>query len=232
MPFFMRKDLIMNEKIKAKAVSAAFSFVAFILFTIVVKVFDVQPIGLNDTNIGCATINSAMQRLIGTNDFWYRYTEILGYFAIVCMFAFALVAFCMLVRKKSLKGVDYRLYALGVFYVIMLAFYVFFEKVIINYRPVLEDGELEASYPSSHTMLIICVMITAVHQFSYLLSKKTMRDAASAAACILAVSAPVGRLLAGVHWFTDIIGGILLSIALIALYHLMCTVIASRISKT
>ena len=100
-----------------------------------------------------------------------------------------------------------------------MAFYVFCEVVVINYRPVILEEGLEASYPSSHTVLVCCVMTTAIMQCVRLIKHEMLRNTAVLFSALMIVIMVVGRLLSGVHWFTDIVGGILLSVALVWLYY-------------
>ena len=121
-------------------------------------------------------------------------------------------------RRKSLFRVDRSILALGVFYIVLLAAYVFFEAFPVNYRPVLIDGRLEASYPSSTTLLTLCAMTTAAMQFNSRIKNRRFSRCLllimSAFTCLMVLA----RLISGVHWFSDIIGGILLGTALIMLY--------------
>ena len=97
---------------------------------------------------------------------------------------------------------------------------------------VLTDGALEASYPSSHTMLVICIMGTAIMQFRRLLpEKKGLRIFLDGAAVLLIVVTVVGRLLSGVHWFTDILAGVLLSSALVMLYFSALTWLEEKVRR-
>ena len=123
-----------------------------------------------------------------------------------------------LIRRKSLKKVDFEILALGAFYIVIAAFYVFFELAIVNYRPIILGAAPEASYPSSHTVLAVCVLGSAIVVVHRKLNSRPWRIAAEAAFAALAVVIVVGRLLSGAHWLTDIIGGLLLSAALVSGY--------------
>lgn len=101
-------------------------------------------------------------------------------------------------------------------------------KVAYFYRPVLIDGVLEASYPSSTTMLVMCIMPTAMMQFHRLIQSNKIRKSINTLCGIFTVFMVVGRILSGVHWLTDIFGGILLSVALIMLYHSINQFIESK----
>ena len=118
---------------------------------------------------------------------------------------------------RELK-VDFAIYAMAVIYVITALFYLMFEVVIINYRPILEDGELEASFPSSHTMLAVSVFGSAIVYAIYRIKDDLIKKIVVIASAILAAGMALGRLISGVHWFTDILGGVLLGCAIVSLY--------------
>ena len=114
---------------------------------------------------------------------------------------------------------DYNILILGGFYIVVMAVYVLFEVFVVNYRPVLIGGILEASYPSSTTMLVMCVMPTAIMQFSARIKNNILKRFVASAITVFVVFMVIGRLLSGVHWFTDIIGGALLSAGLVMMYR-------------
>lgn len=194
-------------------------FLVFVIFTALVKIVDVQAIGPQNSEIGFAAINGAVRDAIGYNPFWEGITDWLGYIAIGVALGFALFAGFQLIKGKSLKAVDPCLLALGGFYVIVVVFYALFEVLVINYRPVILEAELEASYPSSHTMLSVCIMATAMILFArYFREKRIVWLVADVIAGVILLMTVIGRFFAGIHWMTDIIGGLLLSISLVLLY--------------
>ena len=173
--------------------------------------------------VGFATINQFVFDLIGVHSIWYDITGWLGVFAILVALGFAAVGLYQLLKRKSLRKVDREISILGTFYVLVIGFYLFFEQVVINYRPVILDNVLEPSYPSSHTILVVCIMATAALQLhSFFPNKKKFCFGMDLVAAFLVTLTVIGRLMAGVHWFTDLVGGLLLSAALVALY---CAVI-------
>lgn len=184
-----------------------------ILYTFLVKVVDVKSIGPKKSEVGFSTINELFKNIIGSNMTIYKITEILGLLVFVICFFYAGVGIYQLIKRKSLKEVDKEIYLVGAFYVLILLLYFAFDKIEINYRPILIDGVLEASFPSSHTMLAICVCTS-----SFILSSKYIKkynDLINIITFILMLSVFIGRLISGVHWLSDIIGGIIISITLL-----------------
>lgn len=208
------------KKAKIGFITSGVLFVVFVLFTILVANVDLQPIGPDSSIVGFAGLNGAVADAVGVHMFWYHLTDVLGYLAILVVLFFGLLGVLQLVKGKSLAKVDADIYVLGGFYVLVILFYVIFEVVSVNYRPVILDPAqgLEASYPSSHTMLALCVFTTAIFQFQSRIKNQQVCRVIEIVMAVLIVLTVGGRLLSGVHWFTDIIGSILLSASLIALY--------------
>ena len=194
-------------------------FVCFILFTMLVKTVDRKPIGPNGSLVGLAGMNGAIFRNAGTSNMWYGLSTFFGVLVILVVVGFACLGAYELIRTRDLMGVDPDIYALAVIYVIMAVFYIIFDKaVIINYRPLLEDGELAASYPSSHTLMAVTVIGTAIIALYKRLRDERLRTIVCGALLALMLCAVLTRTLSGYHWFTDILGGLLLGSSLIALY--------------
>ena len=156
----------MEKKNKKRFVLGTSLIVAFVLWTVFVRLVDVQPIGPEGSSVGFATLNGFVHELTGVNWVLYTITDWLGLVPIAVALGFAILGLAQLIGRKSLWNVDHSILALGVFYIAVMAAYVFFEIVVINYRPTLIDGYLEASYPSSTTMLVMCVMPTAASQLN------------------------------------------------------------------
>ncbi len=207
-----------TRKTKVCFVTSGLLLLLFILLIGAVQYFDVQEIGPKNSQIGLATINGCVFDFFGVNLIWYNITDWLGVVAILVAFGFAILGFVQMIRRKGIMGVDADILALGVFYVVVVVLYIFFEVYIVNYRPVILYENLEASFPSSHTMIVLCIMATAMMQFHMRIKKKMPRLIMETLSVLLMVITVFGRLISGVHWFTDILGGILLSMALILIY--------------
>lgn len=206
------------KKIKISYLISSLLLFISIFFTFLVKTMDVAPVGVNNSEIGFSTLNKFMFDTIGTNDAWYTITDILGLIALLGAATYAVIGVLQLIKRKSLFKVDKEIVLLGVFFFITIIVYVLFEKLAINYRPVLVEGILEASYPSSHTLLIICLCGSIVIVNKCLFKQDIFKYINIFLIGILCITV-VGRLLSGVHWFTDIIGGILIASTLLMTFY-------------
>ena len=208
----------MKKKNSKTILVALGTLVAFALWTFLIRCVDVQPIGPNGSRVGFAAINGAFHALTGVHWGLYTVTDWLGLIPIVFVLGFAILGLVQLVRRRSLFKVDRSILVLGGFYIVVMAMYLLFEEVVINYRPVLIDSNLEASYPSSTTMLALCVLPTAMMQLKSRIRHIAVRRAVLVTIGALTAFMVVGRLISGAHWLTDIIGGVLLSVGLVMLY--------------
>ena len=77
---------------------------------------------------------------------------------------------------------------------------------------------MEASYPSSTTLLVLSVMPALIEQIQCRLSGITAKRIIKIVAIAFSAFMVIGRLISGVHWFTDIVGGVLLSAGLFTVY--------------
>ena len=198
---------------------AAGMLAAFLLWTAAVRLVDVRAIGPRETAVGFAAVNGFVHDLTGVHMVLYTVTDWLGLVPLAVAMGFAGLGLAQWIRRKRLLKVDRSILALGGFYLVTMAAYILFELLPINYRPVLIEGRLEVSYPSSTTMLALCVMPTAAMQLKARIKNAGLRKWVSAGITGFAVFMVVGRLLSGVHWFTDIVGGVLLSGGLMGLYR-------------
>ncbi len=205
--------------------------ITFILFTLIVKFIEVKPIGPQESSVGFATLNGWIHNLFGINMILYNITDWASVLTLPIMLGFATLGLCQLIKRKKLFKVDNSILVLGGFYIIVFAFYLFFEYFIVNYRPVLIDGFLEASYPSSTTMLVMCVIPTAMIQFNRLIKNNKAKNIVNIFCGVFTGLMVMGRLVSGVHWLTDILGGALLSTALVMLYFSVNKLIDSKKSN-
>ena len=212
----------MKNKNQRMILMAIGNLAGFVLWTILASLLDVQCIGPQKSAVGFATVNGWFHDLTGVHMELYVLTDWLSLIPLGIVVGFAILGLSQWIRRKSLGKVDRDLLLLGGFYGLVLLMYVLFEGLEINYRPVLIEGILEASYPSSTTMLVLCVMLTAVMQANMRIRNPKWKNWLAWTLWIFTAVMVVGRLISGVHWLTDIIGGILLSNGLVLLYRTMC----------
>ena len=192
---------------------------AFVLWTVAISFVDVRAIGPQGSSVGFAGINGYVHNLTGVHFSLYNITDWLGLVPLFVCMGFGILGLVQWIKRKSICKVDHDILILGGFYIITIAAYLLFESVVINYRPVLINGYLEASYPSSTTLLVMCVMPTAVMQFNSRIRNKLLRNIVAATLVAFIAFMVIGRLLSGVHWLTDIVGGALLSTGLVLMYR-------------
>ena len=191
----------------------------FVVWTIVLKFVDVQTIGPQGSSVGFATLNRFIHNFTGVHMSLYIITDWLGLVPICFIMGFGILGLCQWIKRKNLFKVDYSILTLGGFYIVVMALYIFFEMFVINYRPILINGNLEVSYPSSTTMLVACVMPTAIMQFNSCIKNSGFKKCVNILIVAFIAFMVIGRLLSGVHWFSDIIGGTILSCGLVLIYH-------------
>ena len=193
--------------------------VAFLLWTVAIQFVDMQEIGPRESTVGFATINHFVHTLTGVHMSLYTITDWLGLVPLMFVMGFGALGLIQWIKRKHLLKVDYSILVLGGFYIIVMAVYVLFEMFVVNYRPVLINGYLETSYPSSTTMLVMCVMPTAIMQFNARIKNDILKRCVSSTIIAFIVFMVIGRLISGVHWFTDIVGGALVSASLVLMYR-------------
>ena len=209
----------MKKKSRRNLYRSISLLLAFVLWTIAVRYVDVRAIGPDGSSVGFAAINVLVHKLTGVHMLLYDITDWLGLVPIFVALGFAVLGLGQWIKRKKLSRVDYSIFVLGGFYVAVMIVYVLFETVTVNYRPVLIDGILETSYPSSTTLLVMCVMPTAIMQFNSRIQNATHKKCLSLFVVVFIIFMVVGRLLSGVHWVTDIVGGALLSAGLVMMYR-------------
>ena len=192
--------------------------VSFAVWTALIQIVDVQPIGQNGTDIGFASFNHWFHKLTGVHMTIYTITDWLGLIPLFVCMIFGVIGMVQLIKRRSLFKVDYDIIFLGMYYIIVIFSYLVFEMIPINYRPILIEGFMEASYPSSTTLLVLSVMPTLIFQVNLRLKNVSLKKMICILTSIFSAFMVIGRLVSGVHWFTDIVGSVLLSAGLFCIY--------------
>ena len=216
---------------KKKLFTGSTLLIAFTVWTILIQFIDVQAVGVNGTKIGFAAINTWFHKLTGVHLTVYTVTDWLGLVPICICGFFGVVGLRQLVKRKSLFKVDADIILLGIYYVVVIFAYLIFEMIPINYRPILIDGIMEASYPSSTTLLVLSVMPSLKFQMVRRSRNAALRNTVNVLATAFSVFMVIGRLLSGVHWCTDIIASVLLSTGLFKLYQFSVGFVEQRKSE-
>ena len=207
------------KKSKKELFASVGLLTALVIWTLLVKFYDVQAIGPNASEVGLANINGFVHKLFGVNMTLYTVTDRLGLVPLFIAFGFGIFGLVQWIKRKSVFKVDADILVLGGFYVAVIASFLLFEKIALNYRPILINGVLEASYPSSTTLLVMCVMPTTAMQICKRFKSSALRKILIVSIYIFTAFMVIGRLVSGVHWFSDIVGGSLTSAWLVTLYH-------------
>ena len=205
----------------SRIITAGIGLLLTVILIALVRLVDVAPIGADGTSIGLSHLNQFVFDLFGVNMLWYNITDWLGVAAVLTGFVFAVTGLVQLIKRRSLLKVDREILSLGGLYIVVIGLYLFFENVIINYRPIImpDNTSPEASFPSSHTMLVCVIMGSAAMLINRYIRNKPLNRILRAVCYVIIGVTVVGRLIAGVHWFTDILGGILISVTLLSLYE-------------
>ncbi len=211
-----------------KLIMAIALLLCFAFWTLLILTIDVRPVGVNNTDIGFATLNTWFHNLLGVHMSLYVITDWLSLIPLSVCSLFAGIGLGQLIKRRSLKKVDKDIILLGIYYILVIICFVGFEFVPINYRPILIEGLMEVSYPSSTTLLVLSVMPTLIFQSKRRFTNAKFRKVACKFAYLYSSFMVIGRLLSGVHWVTDIIGGILLSAGLFLMYIAIVEICENR----
>lgn len=207
-------------KNKKWIISTSVVSVIALVYTILIAFVDRNAIGANDSVVGFSKINKYFLDLLKFNNAFYNITKYTGIIIILIAVIYMIIALIELIKRKKYKEVDSELIFAGVFYIALIIIYFVFELLKINYRPILMDGVLEPSYPSSHTMLAVFICVTALLINKKIIKNTPLKITIDTITIIIGLVTVIGRIISGVHWITDIIGGILISTALVLGYVL------------
>ena len=209
----------MKRNGKRKLIAGSILLASFAVWTAMLRLVDVQPLGQNGTDIGFATRNVWFHQMTGVHMMLYIITDWLGLLPIFVCMIFGGLGLVQWIKRRSLWKVDGDIIFLGIYYVVVIICYLAFEKIPVNYRPVLINGNMEVSYPSSTTLLVLCVMPTLIEQMSRRVKDKMLNTVTQLLTIAFSVFMVIGRLISGVHWLTDIVGAVLLSTGLFCMYE-------------
>ncbi len=215
-----------------KGIAVGISMIlVFILWTILIQKVDVQPVGQNGTDIGFASVNTWFHQLTGVHMWIYTITDWLGLVPVVVCACFGFIGLTQWIRRRSLKKVDPDIILLGLYYILVILGYLIFEMIPINFRPIPIDGAMEVSYPSSTTLLVLSVMPTLIFQVNRKANQSSVKTTVTVITVLFTALMVIGRTVAGVHWLTDILGAVFLSMGLYFLYRSVVLIIDQHIKE-
>lgn len=200
---------------KKKLLVAAIFTGLFVCLALALKNFNVEAVGPQGSTVGFAQVNSGVFNTFGESKLWDKITDVLLIVSFLTALVFFVIGLRQLIKRKSLKKVDRELYALAGLYVVVGILYILFDKIVINYRPVLVDDKLVASFPSSHTLASCTLLWSAAIVLGKYVKNVKLRRALQITCVVLPLITSFGRIFAGMHWLTDVLGGIFLSGALV-----------------
>ena len=216
----------MKKNGKKQLITGVSLMLVFVIWTWLIQKVDMQPVGQKGTDVGFAVLNCWFHKLTGVHMGLYTITDWLGLVPVFVCIVFGGIGLWQLIKRKNLFKVDTDLIYLGIYYVIVIFGYLFFEMCPINSRPILIEGILEASYPSSTTLLVLSVMPTLVLQANRRIENKYLKRIICAFTVVFSAFMVIGRLVSGVHWFTDIMGAVFLSTGLFYLYKAVVLILS------
>ena len=174
-------------------------------------------------------MNDAIFDFFGTNVIWDKVGDVLLILVLAAVAGFALAGLTQLIKRKSLKKVDSEILAMIPSLVLMVAIYFVFEKVwILNYRPVMVNGVAEPSFPSTHTLVAVTVLGMIMLALPKYIKEKKTRTLIDVALLIVMAVMAFSRVASGMHWATDVLGGIVFGIDLVLVYGGALRVIKER----
>ena len=187
----------MNRRKRKGFIASGVLLLSFVLWTFLIQTVDVQPVGVNGTSVGFAAVNTWFHRLTGVHMGIYTITDWLGLVPIAVCIGFGMLGLMQWIRRKSITKVDRDILLLGGYYILVILGYLIFEMIPINYRPIFQINRRAKS--------------------------QTIRHITAAFVILFSAFMVIGRLVAGVHWLTDIVGSVLLSAGLYCLYRITVT---------
>ena len=190
---------------KQHIITSSMLLVLTVFYTLMVRFYDYRAIGPLNSKVGFANINEQFHNFIGVHMTLYKITNYLGLLLGLIAITYVIIGLIELIKRKKLKKVDKEILIMGAFYTIVILVFILFELLAINYRPVLKDGALDASFPSTHVFITMCICLSSI-----LINKKYFKyyKIINIAIIVLMATIMILRTISGVHWLTDIIGGL------------------------
>lgn len=176
-----------------------------LIFTILVSFVDVKIFNVTNTKIGLYSLN----KIFLVNSINSNYINIIsnGIF-LICLLVIILMLLLITFEYFKTKKINKNNLNFFIHFLIMVLIWIIFDKIlIINYRPILINGNIEGSYPSTHVMVSTFVLLFLSDQLKKIFKNDKIFYIISIGLIIIQ---SISRILLTMHWFTDIIGGLLI----------------------
>lgn len=158
----------------------------------------------------------------GVNKTVDKVTDILIAVVLAVIVAFGVTGVVQWIKRKSFKKIDAELrWMILPIVLVALVWFIFEKLVILNYRPYLVDGVAEPSFPSTHTMIAAGAMIVTMIVLPKYIKKRWLRIVLDILAGILIFAIGFGRIYAGMHWTTDVLGGLIFGADIALVYGII-----------
>ena len=191
--------------------------VFFVVFTLTLKLVDMQ----SDSSqfIGWASINIWWRDLIGVHFSWHIISHFIALISLLVLTGILIWQVITVFHRRKLSALTRNWWVFDITLLALGLSYLLFQIVAINYRPIQVDGAIEISYPSSHSLLITTTWLLIIFRLRREIQSQTWRRILIIVGWTLMLTGVIARLLCGYHWFTDIVGGVLLGTVFAAWYQ-------------
>ncbi len=187
-----------------------FSFLALFLLLIILLSIDRATITFAGKEVGLSHLNNLVSYKF--DDTLDKVSDVLFYFSFSGVILGVVLGIMQLVKNKSLFAVDTKILFFGIFVILAIIFWLVFDKGLkINYRPI---DPTEGSFPSTHVFMTTFFMLAAHNLLCSLFKgNNIVKYGSLAVAIIFIVLVTIFRVSSGMHYITDVIGGLFIGLS-------------------
>lgn len=199
----------MKKFINLYTILGCASLFLFILLMILLNA-DKAVIAESGKEVGLSSINNLVKYSYKEN--LDLMTDLLFYVTFTVVVFEGCLGIIQLVTRKSLFKVDKEIIIFGISLVVMVVLWLVFDHLLkINVRPI--DAN-EGSFPSTHVMMATFLAL-ASHAFICMKYETRLPKYLSLVLAIIIISTiTFGRVACGMHYITDVTGGLFMGLAL------------------
>lgn len=191
------------------------SFLGLFLLLIILLQFDKNIITISGKEVGLSHINDLID--YKSNKKLDIISDILLYTSFIVAIAGVVIGLYQLITRKSLFKVDSFIIIFGIFLVAAVILWILFDYVIkINYRPLNPN---EGSFPSTHVLLTVFLTNVGGLMLAKYCKNTTLIIVAYVVSLLFIILVVLFRILSGMHYITDVFGGLFLGFSLSYLFN-------------